>query len=65
MKDILNYCGEIRRIATTALRYTLHGTGTVLIGTGTAVVVTGELLQHCARKLRTTRARQTVPQSAH
>ena len=65
MKNILNYCGEIRRIATTALSYTLHGTGVVLIGTGTVVVVTGELLQCCARRLRTTRTIRTVKQPAH
>lgn len=65
MKDILNYCGKIRRIATTALRYTLHGTGTVLIGTGTVVVVTGELLQCCARRLGTPRTKRTVTQPAY
>lgn len=65
MKDILNYGGEIRRIATTALRFTLQGTGTVLIGTGTVVVATGELLQHCASRLRKTGTAQTVTQPAH
>ena len=65
MQNILNYCGEIRRVATTALSYTLHGTGIVLIGTGTVVVVTGELLQCCARRLRNTRTTRIVKQPAH
>jgi len=65
MQNILNACGELRRIATTALRYTLHGTGTVLIGTGTVIVVTGELLQCCARRLGTPRPRRTAAQPAH
>ena len=65
MESILNYCGEIGRIATTALRCTLHGTGTVLIVTGTAVAVTGDLLQLCARRLGTPKTRRTVTRPAH
>lgn len=64
MHKILNHCAEIRRLATIALRHTLHGTGTVLIGAGTAVVITGDLLQYCARRLRPA-ARHTVTQPAH
>ena len=52
MHKILNHCGEIRRIGTSALRYALHGTGTVLIGTGTALIGAGHLLQCCGRKLK-------------
>ena len=63
MNNFLNYCGEIRRIATTVLSYTLQGTGTVLICT--VFVVTGELLQCCARRLRTTRTTRIVKHPAH